>query len=143
MVIFPSFSLFLFLFFFPLFFLFPSFFPFFSHFLQQHRHHTTTGNDFLTKFECSLCPIPVLEDVTFIDTPGVLAGEKQTIGRTYGILFLFFLLLFLFFCFPSFSFSFSKNGCLLCCVVLCCVVLCCVVLCCVSSFFGFLNKFLR
>lgn len=106
MVIFPSFSFFLFLFFFPLFFLFPSFFPFFFPFLQQHRHHTTTGNDFLTKFECSLCPIPVLEDVTFIDTPGVLAGEKQTIGRTYGILFLLFLFLFfssVFFLFLSLS----------------------------------------
>jgi len=41
------------------------------------------GNDFLTKFQSSQLPAPILEDITFIDTPGVLSGEKQRIGRTY------------------------------------------------------------
>jgi len=41
------------------------------------------GNDFLNKFQSSQSPAPILEDVTFIDTPGVLSGEKQRIGRSY------------------------------------------------------------
>jgi len=41
------------------------------------------GNGFLSKFESSECPSPILEKVTFIDTPGVLSGEKQRIGRSY------------------------------------------------------------
>lgn len=41
------------------------------------------GMGFLNRFEASLCPSPILEKVTFIDTPGVLSGEKQRIGRSY------------------------------------------------------------
>lgn len=41
------------------------------------------GMDFLNKFQGSHCPAPILEDLTFIDTPGVLSGEKQRIGRSY------------------------------------------------------------
>jgi len=41
------------------------------------------GNGFLTKFEGSLCNADILEKITFIDTPGILSGEKQRIGRTY------------------------------------------------------------
>lgn len=41
------------------------------------------GTGFLSKFESSQCPCPILESVTFIDTPGVLSGEKQRIGRSY------------------------------------------------------------
>jgi len=37
----------------------------------------------LTKFEASLAPSDMLKSVTFIDTPGVLSGEKQRIGRDY------------------------------------------------------------
>lgn len=36
-----------------------------------------------SKFETSQMTNPVLENVTFIDTPGVLSGEKQRIGRAY------------------------------------------------------------
>eukprot|EP00047_Mylnosiga_fluctuans_P003555 m.229726 g.229726 ORF g.229726 m.229726 type:complete len:550 (+) comp11949_c0_seq1:110-1759(+) len=41
------------------------------------------GTGFLSKFESSQCPCPILESVTFVDTPGVLSGEKQRIGRSY------------------------------------------------------------
>eukprot|EP01116_Phalansterium_solitarium_P019345 TRINITY_DN5359_c0_g1_i1.p1 TRINITY_DN5359_c0_g1~~TRINITY_DN5359_c0_g1_i1.p1 ORF type:complete len:332 (+),score=13.93 TRINITY_DN5359_c0_g1_i1:79-996(+) len=41
------------------------------------------GMDFLNKFQGSHCPAAILEDLTFIDTPGVLSGEKQRIGRSY------------------------------------------------------------
>ena len=56
------------------------------------------GNGFLAKFEAAACPNQLLEEVTLVDTPGVLSGEKQRIevcsacasrdqGCTYTILF--------------------------------------------------------
>lgn len=30
------------------------------------------------------CQSPILEKLTFVDTPGVLSGEKQRIGRSYN-----------------------------------------------------------
>ncbi|KAK9689374.1 hypothetical protein RND81_09G055300 [Saponaria officinalis] len=44
---------------------------------------TAFGSAFLSKFECSQMPHPLLEHVTFIDTPGVLSGEKQRTDRSY------------------------------------------------------------
>ncbi|KAH8970538.1 hypothetical protein BDL97_02G093000 [Sphagnum fallax] len=41
------------------------------------------GTAFLSKFECSLMPHPLLEHITFVDTPGVLSGEKQRTQRSY------------------------------------------------------------
>eukprot|EP00026_Physarum_polycephalum_P006479 Phypoly_transcript_06523.p1 GENE.Phypoly_transcript_06523~~Phypoly_transcript_06523.p1 ORF type:complete len:536 (+),score=79.39 Phypoly_transcript_06523:108-1715(+) len=41
------------------------------------------GTGFLSKFQCSTLPAPLLEKISFIDTPGVLSGEKQRIGRSY------------------------------------------------------------
>lgn len=41
------------------------------------------GMGFLNKFEASMCASPILEKITFVDTPGVLSGEKQRMGRTY------------------------------------------------------------
>jgi EH domain-containing protein 1 len=38
------------------------------------------GTGFLSKFQCSTLPAPLLEKLTFVDTPGVLSGEKQRIG---------------------------------------------------------------
>merc|ERR1711998_70158 len=41
------------------------------------------GTAFLSKFEASCLNSPILGKITFIDTPGVLSGEKQRIGRQY------------------------------------------------------------
>ncbi|BFU21182.1 EH-domain containing protein putative [Entamoeba histolytica] len=41
------------------------------------------GNDFMAKFSGAYCNLPLLEHMTFIDSPGVLSGEKQRIGRSY------------------------------------------------------------
>jgi predicted GTPase len=41
------------------------------------------GTGFLSKFEAAQCNAPILDQITFIDTPGILSGEKQRIGRQY------------------------------------------------------------
>lgn len=41
------------------------------------------GTLFLSKFQVSCAPLALLKDITFIDSPGVLSGEKQTLGRAY------------------------------------------------------------
>eukprot|EP00238_Polyblepharides_amylifera_P002779 CAMPEP_0196580854 /NCGR_PEP_ID=MMETSP1081-20130531/31051_1 /TAXON_ID=36882 /ORGANISM="Pyramimonas amylifera, Strain CCMP720" /LENGTH=555 /DNA_ID=CAMNT_0041900865 /DNA_START=55 /DNA_END=1722 /DNA_ORIENTATION=- len=41
------------------------------------------GDGFLTKFQVSETDAKVLRSVTLVDTPGILAGEKQTLGRQY------------------------------------------------------------
>lgn len=41
------------------------------------------GTGFLSKFESAEVDSPILDKMMFIDTPGVLSGEKQRIGRSY------------------------------------------------------------
>ncbi len=43
------------------------------------------GNGFLAKFEAAACPNQLLEEVTLVDTPGVLSGEKQRIEVRPGL----------------------------------------------------------
>jgi len=42
------------------------------------------GTGLLNKFVGSELQSELLDHITFIDTPGVLAGEKQRLGRTYN-----------------------------------------------------------
>ena len=44
------------------------------------------GNGFLSKFESATCENRLLEEITLVDTPGVLSGEKQRIERTYDFI---------------------------------------------------------
>ncbi|OIW00078.1 hypothetical protein TanjilG_26415 [Lupinus angustifolius] len=44
---------------------------------------STFGGSFLSKFQCSQMPHPLLDEITFLDTPGVLSGEKQRTQRSY------------------------------------------------------------
>jgi len=41
------------------------------------------GGTFLSRFECSTTKSSVLKSVSFLDTPGILAGEKQSLNRGY------------------------------------------------------------
>ncbi|GIL50072.1 hypothetical protein Vafri_6390 [Volvox africanus] len=42
------------------------------------------GTGFLSRFEGSQCPARLLEEISLVDTPGVLSGEKQRIERAYN-----------------------------------------------------------
>ncbi|KAK2080274.1 hypothetical protein QBZ16_000127 [Prototheca wickerhamii] len=44
------------------------------------------GNGFLSKFEAATCENRLLEEVSLVDTPGVLSGEKQRIERSYDFI---------------------------------------------------------
>ncbi|KFM29283.1 EH domain-containing protein 1 [Auxenochlorella protothecoides] len=44
------------------------------------------GNGFLSKFESAQCDNRLLEEISLVDTPGVLSGEKQRIERTYDFI---------------------------------------------------------
>lgn len=41
------------------------------------------GMAFLNRFEASICPSRILKRISFVDTPGVLSGEKQRVNRGY------------------------------------------------------------
>jgi EH domain-containing protein 1 len=50
---------------------------------KPFRGLASFGNNFLSKFEGAEVPSSILRNITIVDTPGVLAGEKQRIGRDY------------------------------------------------------------
>ncbi|TFJ86214.1 hypothetical protein NSK_002422 [Nannochloropsis salina CCMP1776] len=50
---------------------------------KPFRGVASFGNNFLTKFEAAEVPAPILRNITLIDSPGILSGEKQRLGRDY------------------------------------------------------------
>ncbi|KAL7061430.1 hypothetical protein AAHC03_0897 [Spirometra sp. Aus1] len=52
---------------------------------KQFRPLSSFGNSFLNRFQCSCLKNQVLESISFVDTPGILSGEKQRIGRGYDL----------------------------------------------------------
>ena len=48
------------------------------------RPLTKFGNNFLNKLQCTRQRNKLLAEVTLIDTPGILSGEKQTTERLAG-----------------------------------------------------------
>ncbi|KAI5701113.1 hypothetical protein M8J76_005532 [Diaphorina citri] len=50
---------------------------------KQFRPLSIFGNSFLNRFQCSHIDAPILKYVSFVDTPGILSGEKQRVDRGY------------------------------------------------------------
>jgi len=44
------------------------------------------GSSFLSKFEASKCKSEILKNIIIVDTPGVLSGKKQSLGRSYDFI---------------------------------------------------------
>jgi EH domain-containing protein 1 len=51
---------------------------------KPFRGLASFGNNFLSKFEGVEVDADILRNITIIDSPGVLAGEKQRLGRDYN-----------------------------------------------------------
>ena len=50
---------------------------------KPFRHLQQFGGTFLSRFESSQSNSETLKSVTLLDTPGILAGEKQLVNRGY------------------------------------------------------------
>ena len=55
------------------------------------RPLTKFGNSFLNRFQCTRQKNSLLSEITLIDTPGILSGEKQTTERLTRLLKYFLL----------------------------------------------------
>ncbi|KAH9518274.1 EH domain-containing protein 4 [Dermatophagoides farinae] len=50
---------------------------------KQFRPLAKFGNAFLNRLQCSNVTSPILQQITIVDTPGILSGEKQRVDRGY------------------------------------------------------------
>lgn len=50
---------------------------------KQFRPLSKFGNAFLNRLQCSTVSSPVLRNISIVDTPGILSGEKQRVDRGY------------------------------------------------------------
>ena len=50
---------------------------------KPYKHLQQFGGTFLSRFEASQTNSEALQSVTILDTPGILAGEKQLVNRGY------------------------------------------------------------
>lgn len=50
---------------------------------RPFRGLSSFGNNFLNRFEGVEMDSPILNNITLVDTPGILSGQKQSIGRNY------------------------------------------------------------
>lgn len=50
---------------------------------KQFRPLSKFGNAFLNRLQCSMVSSPVLKNISIVDTPGILSGEKQRVDRGY------------------------------------------------------------
>lgn len=50
---------------------------------KQFRPLSKFGNAFLNRLQCSMVNSPVLKNISIVDTPGILSGEKQRVDRGY------------------------------------------------------------
>lgn len=47
---------------------------------RQFRPLSKFGNSFLNRLQCSVLKNEVLKELTIVDTPGILSGEKHRCG---------------------------------------------------------------
>ena len=50
---------------------------------KQFRPLSKFGNAFLNRLQCSTVNSQILKQITIVDTPGILSGEKQRVDRGY------------------------------------------------------------
>ena len=52
--------------------------------IDRLRHWVGLGISFLSRFEICEVDSSILNDINFVDTPGILSGEKQRMDRGYS-----------------------------------------------------------